>query len=75
MVMPLINSLLTRLLARCPYLEVHGPHKLGPYGKMKHCISLYGVTSVGGQSVNGELMRGGIDLMGGDLTLIDYIIN
>ena len=31
--------------------------------------------STGGQSVNGRLMRGEIDLIGGDLTLIDYIIN
>ena len=38
MVMPLINSLLTRLLAR-------SIHKLGPYGKMKHCISLFGVSN------------------------------
>ena len=29
---------------------------------------------MGGQGVNGGLMRGDIDLMG-DLTLIDYIIN
>ena len=30
----------------------------------------------GGQSVNGRgLMRGDIDFMEGDLTLIDYIIN
>ena len=32
----------------------------------------------GEQSVNGgggRLMKGDIDLMGGDLTLIDYIIN
>ena len=35
-----------------------------------------GGTSAGGQSVNGGgLMRGDIDLIGGDLTLIDYIIN
>ena len=33
-----------------------------------------GGTSAGGQSINGGLMRGDIDLMG-DLTLIDYIIN
>ena len=35
-----------------------------------------GGTSAGGQSVNwGGIMRGDIDLMGGGLTLIDYIIN
>ena len=34
----------------------------------------HGGTSAGEQSVNGGLMRGDIDLMGG-LTLIDYIIN
>ena len=35
-----------------------------------------GGTSAGGQSVNGgRLMREDIDLMEGDLTLIDYIIN
>ena len=32
MVVPLINSLPTSLLAR-PYLEMHGPHKLGPKEK------------------------------------------
>ena len=34
-----------------------------------------GGTSAGGQSFNGGSHEGDIDLMGGDLTLIDYIIN
>ena len=34
-----------------------------------------GETSAGGQSINGGTYEGGIDLMGGRLTLIDYIIN
>ena len=34
-----------------------------------------GGTSAGGQSVNGGTHEGDIDLIGGDLTLIDYIIN
>ena len=34
-----------------------------------------GGTSAGGQSVNGGLIRADIHFMGGDLTLIDYIIN
>ena len=28
-----------------PYLEIHGPHKLGLYEKMGHCISLCGVSN------------------------------
>ena len=28
-----------------PYLEIHGPHKLGPCEKMGHCIPLYGVSN------------------------------
>ena len=41
------------------------------------CLPPYGGTSAGGQSVNGrETHEGDIDLMGGgDLILIDYIIN
>ena len=40
------------------------------------CPPPYGGTSAGGQSVNREgLISGDIDLMGGDLTLIDYAIN
>ena len=35
----------------------------------------YGGTSAGDKALMRGLMRGDIDLMGGDLTLIDYIIN
>ena len=35
----------------------------------------YGGTSAGGQSVNGGTHEGGHRPYGGDLTLIDYIIN
>ena len=38
------------------------------------CLLVWGI-SAGGQSVNGGLMTGDVDLMRGDLTLIDYIIN
>ena len=33
------------------------------------------MASAGGQSVNGGTHEGDIDLTGGELTLIDYIIN
>ena len=35
----------------------------------------YGGTSVGGQSINGGTHEGGHRPYGGDLTLINYIIN
>ena len=38
-------------------------------------LSIWGGTSAGGQSVNGGTHEGGHRPYGGDLTLIDYIIN